>query len=178
MPEKPTNEFWRDLEPIANSSKPGSLPGVHIPNTSQYEDERYFVPLSETVGDRPLWFNLKDNMWSDIMLCRSAGLLNRHYHPHEVFGWTISGKWGYLEYDWTATAGSFVYEPPGQSHTLVAYEHPDPMRIFFVVRGPVIWLDENGDSTGILDVFDYIAICKDHYKKVGLAENLIDELIV
>ena len=43
-------------------------------------------------------------------MAKSAGLVNRHYHPHEVFAYTISGKWGYLEHDWTATAGDFVYE--------------------------------------------------------------------
>jgi len=37
-------------------------------------------------------------------MAKGAGLVNRHYHPHEVFAYTISGKWGYLEHDWTATA--------------------------------------------------------------------------
>ena len=55
-------------------------------------------------------------------MAKAAGLVNRHYHPHQVFALTISGKWGYLEHDWTATAGDFVYETPGEGHTLVAYE--------------------------------------------------------
>ena len=37
---------------------------------------------------------------------------------------TISGKWGYLEHDWVATAGDWIYEAPGEAHTLVAYESP------------------------------------------------------
>ena len=41
--------------------------------------------------------------------------MNRHYHPQQVFAYTISGKWGYLEHDWTATAGDFVYETPGEA---------------------------------------------------------------
>lgn len=44
-----------------------------------------------------------------------TGLVNRHYHPHEVFAYTISGKWGYLERPWTATAGDFIYEPPAKA---------------------------------------------------------------
>ena len=55
-------------------------------------------------------------------MAKAAGLVNRHYHPHQVFAYTISGKWGYLEHEWTATAGDFIYEPPGESHTLVAYD--------------------------------------------------------
>src|SRR5256885_1149081 len=52
----------------------------------------------------------------------------RHYHPQQVFAYTISGKWGYLEHDWVATAGDFVYEAPGEAHTLVAHEHAQPMK--------------------------------------------------
>ena len=83
-------------------------------------------------------------------MATGPGLVNRHYHPHQVFGFTLSGKWGYLEHDWTATAGDFLYEAPGEAHTLVAYEHEDPMRIFFNVTGPLIWLDENGEAGGPL----------------------------
>jgi 2,4'-dihydroxyacetophenone dioxygenase len=45
----------------------------------------------------------------------------RHYHPRQIFAYTISGTWGYLEHDWVAT-GDWVYEAPGEAHTLVAYE--------------------------------------------------------
>jgi hypothetical protein len=109
------------------------------------------------------------NKWCDILMAKGAGLVNRHYHPHEVFAYTLSGKWGYLEHDWTATAGDFIYESPGEGHTLVAYEHKDPMKVFFIVTGPLIWLDENGGSAGHFDVHDYIAMCRAHYVKVGLA---------
>jgi 2,4'-dihydroxyacetophenone dioxygenase len=102
--------------------------------------------------------------------------VNRHYHPHEVFAYTISGKWGYLEHDWTATAGDFIYETPGEGHTLVAYEHPDPMRVFFVVKGPLIWLDEAGEQNGFFDVHHYIALCREHYEKVGLGASFVNTL--
>src|SRR6266513_2025701 len=50
-----------------------------------------------------------------------AGMVNRHYHPQQVFAYTISGKWGYLEHDWVATKGDWIYEAPGEAHTLVAF---------------------------------------------------------
>ena len=109
-------------------------------------------------------------------MAKAAGLVNRHYHPHEVFAYTISGKWGYLEHDWTATAGDFIYETPGEAHTLVAYEHDEPMKVFFIVKGPLIWLDENGEPDGYFDVHSYIALCRAHYDKVGLGAALIDKL--
>ena len=41
----------------------------------------------------------------------------------------------------------------------------------------MIWLDEKGDPDGTFDVFDYIALCKEHYDKVGIGREYIDNLI-
>jgi 2,4'-dihydroxyacetophenone dioxygenase len=123
-----------------------------------------------------LWISPSENRWADVLRADKPGLVNRHYHPHEVFAYTISGKWGYLEHDWIATAGSFVYETPGEGHTLVSYEHPDPMRVFFIVKGPLIWLDEKGGSVGHFDVHDYIQMCREHYEKVGIGAAYVDTL--
>lgn len=169
------NEFWRGLKPIARVFAPGAQPEVYLQNAPTERDELY-VPFTETVGSRPLWISPSQNRWCDVLMAKAAGLVNRHYHPHEVFAYTISGKWGYLEHDWVATAGDFIYESPGEAHTLVAYEHPEPMKVFFVVKGPLIWLDENGQSNGHFDVFDYIALCKAHYAKIGLGEGYVEAL--
>lgn len=175
MAEKPTTEFWRDLKPIANVFKEDAKKETYIGNAPT-DDERYYVPFSETVSSRPLWISPSQNKWADILMAKSAGLVNRHYHPHEVFAYTISGKWGYLEHDWTATAGDFIYETPGEGHTLVAYEHEEPMRTFFVVKGPLIWLDEDGNADGYFDVHDYIKLCKEHYEKVGIGADYVESL--
>ena len=111
MPNEPGTEFWRDLKPITNALKPDAQPEV-FHQIAPIDDECYYAPLSPTVGSRPLWISPRDNRWADVLWARSAGLVNRHYHPHEVFAYTISGNWGYLEQPWTATAGSFVYETP------------------------------------------------------------------
>jgi 2,4'-dihydroxyacetophenone dioxygenase len=65
---------------------------------------------------------------------------------------------------------------PGEAHTLVAYESEEPMRVTFNVRGPLIWLDENGQPTGYFDVFDYITLCKDHYERAGIGASYIEGL--
>ncbi len=175
MAELATTEFWRDIKPLANVMQPHSLPEVFLPKVAT-DDDRYYVPFTETVSSRPIWISPSQNRWCDILMAKGAGLVNRHYHPHQVFALTISGKWGYLEHEWTATAGDFVYETPGERHTLVAYEHTDPMRVFFIVEGPLIWLDENGKSVGHFDVHDYIAAAKAHYEKVGLGAARIEAL--
>jgi 2,4'-dihydroxyacetophenone dioxygenase len=175
MAELARNEFWKDIKPISQVFKADALPEAYIANAAT-DDERYYVPFTETVSSRPLWISPSQNKWCDILMAKGAGLVNRHYHPHEVFAYTISGKWGYLEHDWTATAGDFIYESPGEGHTLVAYEHEDPMRVFFIVTGPLIWLDESGVSAGHFDVHDYIAMCRAHYVKVGLGAEKIAAL--
>lgn len=45
-------------------------------------------------------------------------------------------------------------EPPGEGHTLFAYDSGEPMRVSFVVQGSLIWLDEAGESIGQDDVHD------------------------
>jgi 2,4'-dihydroxyacetophenone dioxygenase len=175
MAEKAVMEFWKDLQPIAKVFQPDALPEVYIHNAPT-DDFRLYVPFNETVSSRPLWISPQQNRWCDVLMAKSAGLVNRHYHPHEVFAYTISGKWGYLEHDWTATAGDFIYEAPGEGHTLVAYEHKDPMKVFFVVKGPLIWLDENGETNGFFDVHNYIAMCREHYEKIGLGAGYVDTL--
>ena len=175
MPEAAKTEFWRDLKPIENVFKPHALAEVYKHDVAN-GDERYFVPFTDTISSKPLWISPAQNKWADILMAKSAGLVNRHYHPHQVFAYTISGKWGYLEHDWTATAGDFIYESPGEGHTLVAYEHADPMKVFFVVEGPLIWLDENGQSAGHFDVHDYIALCRTHYEKVGIGAGYVETL--
>jgi len=176
MAQLPTSEFWQDLKPITDSMKPDAQPEV-FHQFAPIDDERYYAPLSETVLSRPLWISPRDNRWADILWAKTAGLVNRHYHPHEVFAYTLSGKWGYLEQEWTAEAGSFVFETPGEAHTLVAYEHEDQMRAFFVVTGPLIWLDEDGNSTGHFDVHDYLALCRKHYEANGIGAAYVDSLI-
>lgn len=173
MAEAPTSEFWRDLKPIPNSFKPGVPPEVYLKDPAN-SDERFFIPLTPTVLSRPLWISPQQNMWADILWAKKAGLVNRHYHPHQVFAYTLQGKWGYLEHDWTATKRDFVYETPGESHTLVAYESEEQMKTFFIVSGPLIWLDEQGTGTAHFDVHDYIALARAHYAANGIGADYVE----
>ena len=176
MAEKAGAEFWRDLKPIEKVFQVDALGEVYRQKAPE-GDKRLFVPFTETVSSKPLWISPSTNRWCDILMSEGPGLVSRHYHPHEVFSYTISGKWGYLEHDWTATAGDFVYETPGEAHTLVAYEHEQPMKVFFVVKGPLIWLDEKGASCGHFDVHDYLKLCREHYDKVGIGADYVKTLL-
>jgi 2,4'-dihydroxyacetophenone dioxygenase len=175
-PEPNGGEFWRDLKPLENVFRADAAPEIFLPDTLD-DDDRYYIPLSETVGSRPLWISLTQNRWADVLMARQAGLVNRHYHPHQVFGYTLSGKWSYLEHDWVATRGCFVYETPGEAHTLVAHESDEPMRVHFNVTGPLICLDEDGQPSGTFDAYDYLELARTHYEAVGLGAAAVEKLL-
>ena len=105
--------------------------------------------------------------------------LNPHYHISEVHGFTLRGKWRYLEHDWVAEPGSYIYEPAGEVHTLSVPEDADePMITFFVLHGGLIYLDkvEGGKVVGYDDGFTLLDLARKHYKEVGL-DPLLDEMI-
>ena len=106
------NEFWRELKPIAEVFRPGAAPEAYIQDAATL-DERWYAPLSPTAGSRPLFISPSQNRWCDVLMAKGAGMVNRHYHPQQVFAYTISGKWGYLEHDWVATKGDWIYDAPG-----------------------------------------------------------------
>lgn len=58
----------------------------------------------------------------------------------------------------------------------MAYESDEPMKTFFIVKGPLIWLDENGEPDGYFDVHDYIEMCRTHYDKVGIGAAYVNSL--
>src|SRR5262249_20903528 len=49
-------EFWRDLKPITSVFKADARPEVYLADAPT-EDERYYVPFTDTVSSRPLWIS-------------------------------------------------------------------------------------------------------------------------
>ena len=113
------------------------------------DDERIWVPQAENVWFRPLCLSASRGYWMNLLRVRRAGVLSRHRHPQPVHGYVIKGRWRYLEHDWVATEGSFVYEPPGEIHTLTVPEDCAEMITFFNILGAMIYLVFNeGYSAG------------------------------
>ena len=64
--------------------------------------------------------------------------------PAAPFTRTCSqGSWRYLEHDWVATPGSYVFEPAGGAHTLEVLG-TTPMVTLFIVNGVIQYLDDEG----------------------------------
>jgi len=141
------------------------------------EDERLWVPQQENVWFRPLCLSASRGYWVNLLRVRKSGILSRHRHPQPVHGLVLKGSWHYLEHDWTATEGSYVYEAPGETHTLVVEPDIPEMITFFQVNGAMIYVDPDGRVLGYEDVFTKIDLCRRHFISVGLGEGFIEQFI-
>lgn len=153
-----------------------ALEEIVVPNAVP-EDERIWVPQAENVWFRPLCLNRSQGYWMNLLRVRKAGVLSRHRHPQAVHGFVIKGRWRYLEHDWTAEEGGYVYEPPGETHTLVVDEGVEEMITMFQVNGVMYYVDPWGEHQGYEDVFTKIENCRAHYEEVGLGGDYVDQFI-
>ncbi|MBR72708.1 MAG: cupin [Rhodospirillaceae bacterium] len=141
------------------------------------EDERLWVPMTEGVWFRPLMFNIVQGGWCHLIKVKKAGIVSRHRHPSPVHGLVIKGEWRYLEHDWIARKGTYIFEPPSETHTLVVDDHTPEMITFFHVTGSLHYVDNDGNATGFDDVFTRIDLARDHYENVGLGSDYVKNFV-
>jgi quercetin dioxygenase-like cupin family protein len=141
------------------------------------DDERVWVPQAPDVWFRPLLLNTVTGGWCNLLRVRRAGILSRHRHPMAVVGYVIKGRWKYLEHPWTAEAGSFVYEPPGEIHTLTVPDDCAEMITFFNIAGAMIYVDADGRQIGYEDVWTKIDMCRAHYVATGLGATFVEQFV-
>ena len=153
-----------------------ALPEIVIPSAIP-EDDSLWVKQAENVYFRPLCLNASQGYWMNLLKVTKSGVLSRHRHPNAVHGFVLKGRWHYLEHDWEAKEGSYVYEPPGETHTLVVPEDVEEMITFFQVNGIMSYVDPWGKLLGYEDVFTKIDLCRKHFINIGLGENYVDQFI-
>jgi hypothetical protein len=141
------------------------------------DDERLWVPRGDDVSSLPLMFSVTQGSWVNITRAKGDGVISRHRHSAPVTGYTLDGTWGYVEHAWTARTGTFIFEPPGETHTLVVRPEAGHMTVLFHNFGPLINVDEAGNAAGFTDVFTRIELCRRHYHAVGLGEDYVQRLI-
>jgi len=62
-------------------------------------------------------------------------------------------------------------------HTLTVPADCAEMITFFNIGGAMIYVDDDGRQTGYEDVFTKIAMCRAHYRDVGLGDAYVDTFI-
>jgi len=139
-------------------------------------DAGSWVPIAAGVHLRPFLFDCSNGGWSSLIKIAPGGRLACHYHTQPVYGYTLAGSWRYLEHDWVARPGTFIFEPPGEMHTLQADEK-DGMTTFFVTRGALVYTDAAGQQIGYEDVFTRLALARAHYRANSLDERALDRMV-
>jgi quercetin dioxygenase-like cupin family protein len=93
-----------------------------------------------------------------VTLLRAPGdlVLPKHHHCGTVMVYTVKGQWKYLEHDWTAVKGSFVYETAATSHTPVGVGSDEIITLNIQV-GDSLFMD---DKDNILAVENWKTVLK------------------
>ena len=144
------------------------------------DDDGRWIPYAERVWLQPCCFNVTTGGFSVMLKALPGAKLGIHYHVGTVHGYTMRGRWRYLEHDWIAEPGTYIYEPAGEAHTLVVTEDsPEPMIAFFVVEGGLIYLDRPRDGTfaAYEDGFTLLELTRKHYREAKLDTGKLDLLV-
>ena len=173
-----------NVKAIENERVPYQLPmpkealsEIVVPDALAKDDDRMWVQQAQNVYFRPLCLNISQGYWMNLLKVNKSGVLSRHRHPNPVHGFVLKGRWHYLEHDWIAEEGSYVFEPPGETHTLVVPDDVDEMITYFQVNGVMYYVDPYGKHMGYEDVFTKIDMCRAHFEKVGMGADYVDRFI-
>jgi len=100
-----------------------------------------------------LQVSIESGLWVIRTLFAPGTTVQKHKHTGEIFAFTSSGSWYYLEYpNDTNIAGSYLYEPAGSIHTLhVPDSNTEDTEVCFVMNGANLNLDSQDEVESVLD---------------------------
>ncbi len=139
--------------------------------------EALWVPQAEGVAFLPLCLSPTQGYYVNLLRVRKSGVLSCHRHSGTVHAHVLKGRWYYKEHDWEAAQGSYIMEPPGETHTLIVPPDVDEMVTWFHVTGGYTYLDEKGQITGIEDVFTKLERARQHYADSQGARAHLERII-
>jgi quercetin dioxygenase-like cupin family protein len=100
-----------------------------------------------------LHVNVEAGLWVIRTLFRPGTTLQKHKHTGEIFAFTNSGSWHYLEYPNDINVkDSYLFEPAGSVHTLhVPASNSEDTEVCFVMNGANLNLDAQDEVESVLD---------------------------
>jgi 2,4'-dihydroxyacetophenone dioxygenase len=141
-----------------------------LPDRAIDIDRLPWVPQSDRVWFKPVRFDLSTGRWINLLKVTPGGKVNRHRHTGgQVMAYTIQGEWRYLEREWKARPGTFVYEPPGDIHTLVV-DGDVEMITMFILEGTVQYLNDQDEVFYQDDVFTKLKLYKEYCQANNIPE--------
>ena len=124
------------------------------------DDDAPWVDTGFGVDLKVVRFDRPHGTWVIHNRFRPGTRLQIHRHTGPVDGFTLAGRWHYLEYDFYSTAGSYIYEPANSVHTLdVPDDNTGDTDVLFVIEGALLNLDPDGkvesytDGPAILEAY-------------------------
>lgn len=144
---------------IAFAPIPGIPAALH-----RAEKDLPFVEFQEGVVFQLLQVDVEAGLWVIRARFQPGVTIQRHKHTGEVFAFTLTGSWKYLEYPQVNSAGSYLYEPAGSIHTLhVPVTNTEVTDVWFAIRGANLNLNDEGHVESVLDAGAalqiYLALC-------------------
>ncbi|MBX2878657.1 MAG: 2,4'-dihydroxyacetophenone dioxygenase family protein [Granulosicoccus sp.] len=153
--------------------QPWGMPSDLAIDQALSQDPRFWAPLGPDAWSRPLHINTSLGYYVHLLRVTRSGILQRHRHSGPVHAYVIKGSWFYPEHDWIAKEGSYIFEPPGETHTLTVSDDCEEMITLFTVFGALMYVDQQGNSTGYDDVFTRIERYRKHFEEVGLGADYV-----
>ena len=186
-PQKIRQNSWDSKQRSSLSAAPeGALKDIVVPSIFDFNvtddstiDPRVWVPQTPCLSFRPLCFCTSQGYYVNLLKFTGGGVLGRHRHSSPVHALTLKGSWGYREHSWHAFPGTYVFEPPGETHTLIVDEHCDEMVALFHVTGSLLYVSEKDDTDviGFDDVFTKLEKARAWYEECGLGKEYADQFI-
>ncbi|HEX7875769.1 MAG TPA: 2,4'-dihydroxyacetophenone dioxygenase family protein [Sphingobium sp.] len=140
------------VDPIEAITLEYGQPDVHL--DLSVEETSPWVPWTPGTYLKHIMFDVRNNVWHQILRVDPGAKLGKHRHRGPVTGVVLEGGWKYAEYDWHANKGDIIRESPGVIHELLG--DPGGMTTFFTVAASLDFFDENENLTETWDVFSYI----------------------
>ncbi|HEY1989164.1 MAG TPA: 2,4'-dihydroxyacetophenone dioxygenase family protein [Acidimicrobiales bacterium] len=131
------------------------------------EDDLPWVDATGGIWLKVLRVDVANGVWVVRNRFEPGVRLQTHRHTGAVDGFTISGRWHYLEYDFYNHAGSYIREPAGSVHTLDVPDDNDGVTdVLFVMEGVNLNLAADGsvesvtDGAGTLAAYEALAVAQ------------------
>lgn len=123
------------------------------PTIHRGEKDLPFVDLGEGNHLQLLQVDLATGIWIVRNKFEPGTTVQTHKHTGHVYAFTQTGSWHYLESpEAVNTAGSYLYEPAGSTHTLHVPESNDGVTdVWFTIYGANLNLDANGQVELVID---------------------------
>ena len=147
-----------------------AIPGVPQALHRGYE-ELPWVSLVDGVSFQLLQVDVEHALW--VLRTRFAPgvTVQRHKHTGEVYAFTLSGAWRYLEYPEINRAGSYLFEPAGSIHTLHALADNDAdTEVWFAIRGANLNLTPEGKVESVTDAAKILQVYERECAARGLSK--------